>query len=61
MIPKLDMENGIPKKDTTMVVIPTILNNKEKAKELIEKLEVFYLANKSKNIQDKRQLRLGNS
>ncbi len=50
MIPKLDMKNGIPKHYATMVVIPTILDSSKKTKELIEKLEVFYLANKSKNI-----------
>ncbi len=50
MIPKLDFQNGIPEKYKTMVVIPTILDSKEKTEKLIEKLEVFYLANKSKNI-----------
>lgn len=33
-----------------MVVIPTILTNKEKVQELMKKLEVFYLANKSQNL-----------
>ena len=33
-----------------MVIIPTILKSKEKVQELMRKLEVFYLANKSKNI-----------
>ena len=33
-----------------MVVIPTIIKTKEKAEELMRKLEVFYLANKSDNI-----------
>ena len=33
-----------------MVVIPTIINSKEKVKEIIRKLVVFYLANKSENI-----------
>ncbi len=50
IIPKLDYSNGIPKENTTMVVIPTIIKSKEKVQELMRKLEVYYLANKSKNI-----------
>ena len=50
LIPKLDMQNGIDKENTTMVVIPTILKSKEKVQELTRKLEVYYLSNKSKNI-----------
>ena len=33
-----------------MVVIPTIIKSKEKVKELMRKLEVYYLANESSNI-----------
>ena len=50
LIPKLDFSKGIPEEYATMVVIPTILNSGKKVKELLEKLEVFYLANKSENI-----------
>ena len=50
IIPKLDFSKSIPKEYSTFVVIPTILNSKEKVKELIEKLEVYYLANKSENL-----------
>ena len=50
IIPKLDFSKGIDVENKTMVVIPTILNSKEKVKELMKKLEVYYLANKSKNI-----------
>ena len=50
IIPKLDYTEGIPKKDASFVVIPTILNSKEKVKELMEKLEVYYMANKSDNL-----------
>lgn len=49
-IPKLDFSNGIDEEHKTMVVIPTILKSKEKVEELMRKLEVFYLANQSKNI-----------
>lgn len=49
-IPKLDYLQGIDEEHKTMVVIPTILKSKEKVQELVRKLEVFYLANQSKNI-----------
>lgn len=50
LIPKMDFSNGIDKNNATIVVIPTILKSKEKVEELMKKLEVFYLANKSDNI-----------
>jgi cyclic beta-1,2-glucan synthetase len=50
IIPKLDFYGGITEENSTFVVIPTIIKSKEKVKELMEKLEVFYLANKSKNL-----------
>ncbi len=49
-IPKIDLSNGIPKESATFVVIPTILGNAKKVEEIVEKLEVYYLANKSKNV-----------
>ena len=50
LIPKIDFQNGIPENCSTMVVIPTIVKSKEKVKELMRKLEVYYIANKSKNL-----------
>ena len=50
IIPKLDFLNGIDEENSTMVVIPTIVKSKEKVQELMGKLEVFYLANKSENL-----------
>ena len=50
IIPKIDFYNGIDIENSTMVVIPTIINSKEKVRELIKKLEVYYIANKSKNL-----------
>lgn len=49
-IPKLDLLDGIPRELATFVVIPTIVDNAKKVNELMEKLEVYYIANKSKNI-----------
>ncbi len=50
IIPKLDLSKGVPEELACMVIIPTIVKDKEKVKKLISKLEVFYLANKSENI-----------
>ncbi len=50
LIPKMDFSSGIPEEYTTMVVIPTVLDSGNKTRELLEKLEVFYLANKSENM-----------
>ena len=50
LIPKMDFSNGIYEDNTTMVVIPTIVKNKEKVAEMFKKLEVYYLANKSPNL-----------
>ena len=50
LIPKLNFSMGIPDENKTVVVIPTIVNSKEKVKELMEKLEVAYCGNKDKNL-----------
>ena len=50
LIPKLAFLEGIPEEYSTMVVIPTIVNSKEKVKELFKKIEVYYLANKEDNL-----------
>jgi len=50
IIPKLDFSKGLPKEYSTFVVIPTIINSEDKVKELLKKLEVYYLANKSENL-----------
>ena len=50
IIPKLDYSKGIPKDKATIVVIPTIIKSKQKVRELIKKLEIYYIANKSENL-----------
>ena len=50
LIPKLDFQNGIPEEYATFVVIPSILKDRQKIEELMKKLEVYYLANKSENM-----------
>ena len=50
VLPKLDYSKGIPKESSTMVVIPTIVGNKEKIKEMFDVLETFYIINKTSNL-----------
>ena len=49
-IPKIDFSKGIDKENACMVIIPTILKSKQKVEELLQQLEVYYIANQSKNI-----------
>lgn len=49
-IPKMNLENGIGIENKTMVVIPTILATEEKIKEMIEKIEIYHLANQDENL-----------
>lgn len=49
-IPKIELYNGIPEEARTMVVIPAIISDAKKAEELINKLEIYYLSNKEKNL-----------
>ena len=50
LVPKMDYSNGIPEDKSTFVVIPTILKSKEKVEEMMKKIEVYYLANRSENL-----------
>lgn len=49
-IPKLEYRDGIAEEASTIVVIPTLLPSISTVKELVRKLEVYYLGNKEKNI-----------
>ena len=49
-LPKLELKDGIPEEYRTMVVIPTLLSSEKRVGELIEQMEVFYLANQEKNL-----------
>jgi cellobiose phosphorylase len=50
ILPKLEYKDGITEDATTMVVIPTLVPNEKVLEELLEKLQVYYLGNKDKNI-----------
>lgn len=49
-LPKLELKEEIPDECKTMVVIPTLLSNEKRVEELVEQMEVFYLANQGKNL-----------
>jgi cellobiose phosphorylase len=49
-LPKIEFREGIPEDCTTLVVIPTLLPNANRVKELLEQLEVYYLANREDNL-----------
>lgn len=49
-LPKLELEAGIPQELRTMVVIPTLLTNVDRVYELINDIEVYYLANRDENL-----------
>ena len=49
-LPRLDFSEGIPVECRTLVVVPTMLLNAENVEELVEFLEVRFLANRDENI-----------
>ena len=44
-LPRMALQNGIPKALRTIVVVPTLLTSRQGIDELVERLEVHYLAN----------------
>ncbi len=49
-IVKLDYDKGIPNSSAVMIVMPTIVKNKEKVISLFKTLETYYLSNIGKNV-----------
>ncbi|MFZ5353021.1 MAG: glucoamylase family protein, partial [Bacillota bacterium] len=49
-LPKLELKEGIPDNARTIVIIPTLLPNEKRVRQLLEQLEEYYLANKEKNL-----------
>lgn len=49
-LPQMDFRAGIPPEATTLVAVPTLLSNVAAARQLVEDLEVRYLANRGDNI-----------
>ncbi|MFZ3171371.1 MAG: glucoamylase family protein [Carboxydocellales bacterium] len=50
LLPKLELKEGISEENSTMVIIPTLLPNAKRVMELLEKIEINYLANKADNL-----------
>lgn len=50
LLPKMDFSKGIPADSKTMVVIPTIIGSAAEVEELVEDLEVRFLANRQPNL-----------
>ncbi|ABR49663.1 glycosyltransferase 36 [Alkaliphilus metalliredigens QYMF] len=49
-LPRVEYREGLHEEVTTMVVVPTLLPDPERATTLIRQLEVFYLANKESHL-----------
>ena len=49
-MPRMDFSKGIPVESRSLVVIPTMLTSNQNIEELIEELEVRFLANRDKNL-----------
>ena len=49
-LPKMDFSKGIPPESRTLVVIPAMLSSEQNIKELVESLEVRFLANRDQNL-----------
>jgi hypothetical protein len=49
-LPKLDFNSGIPAEFATLVAVPTLLMNNKQLTELVEELEVRFLANPDPNL-----------
>jgi len=45
LLPKLELRDGVPAHSRTMVVIPALITSQAEVRELIDRLEVHYLAN----------------
>lgn len=50
LLPRLELRGGIGPENSTLVIIPTLLPKAAKVKELLEKLEMHYLANREDNL-----------
>ncbi len=49
-LPKLDFSAGIPEECTTLVAVPTLLLNEKQVRNLVNDLEVRFLANRDPNL-----------
>ena len=50
LLPRMDFSKGIPPESRTLVVIPTMLTSVQNIEDLVEALEVRFLANRDQNL-----------
>ncbi len=50
VFPRLELKDGIPDSMSAMVVMPALLSDKKRVKDLMENMENHYLGNKEKNL-----------
>ena len=51
LLPRMDFSKGIPPESRTLVVIPTMLTSIQNVEDLVEGLEVRFLANRDENLR----------
>jgi cyclic beta-1,2-glucan synthetase len=51
LLPRMDFSRGIPPESRTLVVIPTMLTSAQNIEDLVEGLEVRFLANRDENLR----------
>ena len=49
-LPRMDFSEGIPPESRTLVVVPTMLTSAQNIEDLVEALEVRFLANRDENL-----------
>ena len=49
-LPRLDFSEGVPPAFRTLIVVPTIFGNEEELEELVEEMEVRFLANRDEGL-----------
>src|SRR6185503_10593079 len=50
LLPRMDLSQGIPAELRTLVVVPTMLTSRENVAELVEAMEVRFLANRDEDL-----------
>jgi cellobiose phosphorylase len=51
LLPRMDFSGGIPPESRTLVVVPTMLTSAQNVEDLVEALEVRFLANRDENLR----------
>ncbi|MBI2425936.1 MAG: cyclic beta 1-2 glucan synthetase [Candidatus Hydrogenedentes bacterium] len=49
-LPRMDFRNGIPREHRTMVVVPTMLGDAQTVRDLLDRLEIHYAANRDPHL-----------